>query len=99
MKRTMKYTYTWDDVKSAKNFKERGLAFEVGAMVFDGQHDLFLDTRRHYGEPRFVAQGLVDGRSLVVVYTEKDDTRRIISVRLASRRERRGVWGKLFVKV
>ena len=41
-----------------------------------------LDERENYGEDRFVAIGLLDGRVVVIVYTEPDaQTIRIISLR------------------
>jgi uncharacterized protein len=47
------------------------------------------DTRRDYGEMRVIAIGRVAGVTLTVVYTDRDDARRIISARRANRRERR----------
>lgn len=48
----------------------------------------YADDRRDYGEPRTVALGCVDGEWLVVVYTWRGETCRIISARKASRKER-----------
>ncbi|MCZ8057678.1 MULTISPECIES: BrnT family toxin [unclassified Microcystis] len=43
-----------------------------------------LDERENYGEARFVAIGLLDGRVVVIVYTEPDNqTIHIISLRKA----------------
>jgi len=46
------------------------------------------DRRRDYGEERVIAIGEVDGEVLVVVYTDRGNTRRIISARRANRKER-----------
>ncbi len=54
-----------------------------------------LDDREDYGEDRFNRTGMVEDRLLVVTYAmrtdehTRDDVVRIISARLAERRERR----------
>jgi len=48
----------------------------------------FPDDRRDYGEARVRAIGEVDGVVLHVVFTDRGDVRRIISARLADRKER-----------
>lgn len=49
-----------------------------------------LDEREDYGEDRWVGIGLLDGRVVVVVYTESDEkTIRIISLRKALSYERK----------
>jgi uncharacterized DUF497 family protein len=48
------------------------------------------DEREDYGEERYVGIGLLDGRVVVVVYTEPDEeTVRIISLRKALSHERK----------
>jgi uncharacterized DUF497 family protein len=50
----------------------------------------WVDERFDYGEERRNATGMVDGLRLTVTYTMRDEeTARIISVRPASRRERK----------
>ncbi|MCJ2083391.1 BrnT family toxin [Methylobacterium sp. J-090] len=46
------------------------------------------DTRRSYGERRFVTLGQYDGTVLCVIYTLRDDDIRIISAWKAGRHER-----------
>jgi uncharacterized DUF497 family protein len=46
------------------------------------------DDRRAYGETRVRAIGAIDADVLVVVYTDRNDIRRIISARKANRKER-----------
>ncbi len=49
-----------------------------------------LDERENYGEDRFVAIGLLDGRVVVIVYTEPDaEIIRIVSLRKALSYERK----------
>jgi len=47
------------------------------------------DGRRDYGEPRFVATGMIDGRMHVLVFTRRGDAVRAIGLRKANARERK----------
>jgi uncharacterized DUF497 family protein len=79
-----------DDTKAARNRAKHGVGFEAARAVFEDFHVVEqTDDRRDYGEPRYVAIGMVDGRLISVVYTMRSEHIRIISVRLAERRERR----------
>jgi uncharacterized DUF497 family protein len=46
------------------------------------------EHRRDYGETRVRAIGEADGLVLQVVFTDRGDVRRIISARIANRKER-----------
>jgi uncharacterized protein len=81
--------FEWDEVKSRRNLSERGFGFEYAARIFLGPTLERLDNRREYGEVRIQAIGRVIDDILFVVYTDRGDTRHIISARLASRKERR----------
>lgn len=80
--------FEWDSAKSAKNARERGLPFEIGAAVFDNPTLEVPDARYNYGETRIKALGIVRGLILVCVYNDRGDIRRIISLRVANRKER-----------
>jgi hypothetical protein len=82
--------FEWDEAKSRRNARERGLPFEFAIPLFDGPTLELPDERRDYGERPLLAIGVVDGRTLACIYTDRDDARRIISVRVASREERDG---------
>jgi uncharacterized protein len=85
----LEWSYEWDELKSARNSVERGLPFDVAIALFDGLVVETTDGRRDYGEVRLLATGKVAGEILVCVDTNRDPTtRRIISLRRASRRER-----------
>ena len=47
-----------------------------------------LDTRQDYGEDRWVALGMIHGVAVVLVFTERDDKLRPISLRKATAMER-----------
>ena len=57
-------------------------------MIFDGPTLEWDDVRQDYGERRIQTIGQVDEDVLFVVYTWRGAVRRIISARLANRRER-----------
>jgi uncharacterized protein len=80
--------FEWDEAKSQNNLERRGFDFEYAARIFKGDLLEYEDRRRHYGERRFVAIGEIEDEILFVVYTWRGASRRIISARLASRRER-----------
>ena len=50
------------------------------------------DNRKDYGEPRYIATGLWGDRILVVAFTVRNGTIRIISARRANSRERKIYW-------
>jgi uncharacterized protein len=80
--------FEWDDAKSAANFRDRGFDFAYAALVFAGPTLEMDDERFAYGERRIQAVGKVKKDFLFVVYTWRDNNRRIISARLANRRGR-----------
>jgi uncharacterized protein len=87
---------TWDEAKRAATLTHRGLDFAHAAKVFAGDHFTARDDRRDYSEPRYITAGWMDGRFVVLVWTSRDDSRRIISMRFghadeeAAYRERMG---------
>lgn len=79
----------WDETKRQATLRTRGLDFAdvdriewETALVFD-------DDRRDYGERRQVCLGQLRGQLVVVAFTFRGDALRVISMRKASRRERR----------
>jgi len=89
--------YEWDEAKNTENIrKHRGLLLPEGIEVFfDKARVIFEDRRFNYGEKRYIAIGNVDGKVLSVCFTYRRFLkRRLISVRLAGRKERRLYYGK-----
>lgn len=80
--------FEWDEQKSERTRRERGLSFRVAVGIFEGRTLEWPDERRNWGEARIVAVGKVGERFLTVVYTVRGENRRIISVRPARKRER-----------
>jgi hypothetical protein len=72
---------SWDDTKRRRTLDERGMDFADAELVFAGRNMTLLDERRDYGEPRFVTAGWLRGRFVIVVWTPRQEGRRIISMR------------------
>ena len=86
----MGLTFEWDKKKAASNFRKHVVSFEEAATVFGDRLSLTVPDPDHSrGEERFIVIGLsAFGRLLVVAHTERSDTIRIISARLATRGEK-----------
>jgi uncharacterized protein len=57
--------------------------------VFDGPLVTVEDAREDYGEERYIALGLLEGIVVSMVYTERGNTIRLISIRKALKHETR----------
>ena len=78
-----------DAVKELQNLRKHGVSFHEAQSAFaDPLSMTIADPDTSEGERRFVLQGMTSlGRLVVVPYTERGDRIRIISARLATRRE------------
>lgn len=77
----------YDPDKNDANIFNRGLSFELVHQLDWDSVLIVEDDRYDYGEQRFQALGLIDGRLHMVVFTTRDDILRIISLRKANARE------------
>lgn len=91
------HTFEWDEHKASLNQAKHGIPFDVAVYVFLDEERLDIeDTRYSYGEERRNVIGLiegtligiVDGITITVTYTMREETARIISARPASKKER-----------
>ena len=81
--------FEWDDRKNAANIVKHEIDFEEAKLIFEGPVVTWSDMRTDYGEIREVSIGLI--RSVVavaVIHTDRNGVTRIISARLANRREK-----------
>lgn len=77
----------FDGAKNARNIRERGIPF-TWVSDFEFETALIrLDVRADYGEPRFVALGIIRDRLFNLVFTPRGDVVRVISLRKANHRE------------
>jgi len=83
--------FQWDKAKAAKNFIKHGVQFEEAQTVFDDPRYVdFYDPDHSDDEKRFLRFGRSRaGRLLVVSYTERSNSVRLIGAREATPRERK----------
>ena len=83
--------FEWDAGKSAANREKHEVSFEEATTAFgDPLSSTILDPDSSDDETRFILMGqAVSGRLLVVVHTDRGESVRLISARLATRGERR----------
>jgi len=80
----------FDPEKNARNIRDRGMSFDQ-AQEFEWDSALvWPDTRRDYGEDRFIALGLIGKRLHSLVFTIRGNAVRVFSLRKANRREELG---------
>ena len=85
----------WDEVKRRANYAKHGLDFRDAEKVFQGITLTAEDDRQDYAEKRFISLGLLEDMVVVVVYTERSEKTRIISMRKANQKERKGYEEKI----
>ncbi len=83
--------FEWDSAKATSNLKKHAVSFEEAATVFrDSLSATTHDPDHSKGENRFITFGVSSkGRLLTVSHTERGNTIRIISGRLATKDERK----------
>lgn len=81
--------FEWDEIKNEKNKRNHGISFETAAFVFNDVNRIEIYDALHskINEDRYITIGKVR-KNLYVVYTEREDKIRIISARLAEKREK-----------
>jgi uncharacterized protein len=80
---------TWDESKRRANLVKHGIDFLDAEEILDGPTVTTEDRRFDYGENRWVTLGLLGGVVVSMVYTERGDELRIISIRKAQKHEER----------
>jgi uncharacterized DUF497 family protein len=87
---------SFDPAKRLLTLEQRGLDFHDAEIVFAGPTIELPDRRRDYGEVRIICIGRLRGRVVIVVYTERNGIRHIISMRKANDREQRRFFPNLY---
>lgn len=82
--------FEWDRHKAAANLRKHGLTFEEATSVFGDPLSLTIADPKHPAEERWVTVGQSHHqRTIVVVHADLPDGVRVISARLATKRERK----------
>ena len=80
--------FEWDENKNSINKEKHKISFETAVHVFDDPYYIeMFDFEHSVDEDRYIAIGKV-GDVLFVVFTERKDSIRMISARLATNAER-----------
>ena len=79
--------FEWDENKRALNIQKHGIDFFELQNAFNMPMLIKVDTRKDYGETRFIALGELSSSIVVLTYTERNDTIRLISARRATKNE------------
>lgn len=82
-------TAFFDPEKDAINRAKHGLSLARAAEIDLGTALVRPDDRRDYGEPRWRAYGMIDGRLHMLAFTVRDGVLRAISLRRANAKETR----------
>ena len=83
--------FDWDGQKARSNLAKHGVSFDEAKTVFEDPFAISIPDPDHSDEEmRFIDLGYSQNhRLLIVVYTERNDTIRIISSREADKNERK----------
>jgi len=83
--------FEWDEDKAGENYRKHRVSFEEGVTVFGDPFSITIKDPHHSAhEQRYIDIGISEqGRVLVVSYTERGGSIRIISCRRSTRSERR----------
>ena len=79
---------TFDEAKNVLNQSKHGLSLSEATKLEWDDALIWQDTRRDYGEARMIALCAIGERLYCVVYVDREDARRIISLRKANNKEK-----------
>ena len=85
------YLFEWDGKKAEINARKHGVTFDEATTVFRDPLSLLMPDPDHSAsEERYIVLGMSSRhRFLVVTFAERPPNTRLISARLATRRERK----------
>jgi len=87
--------FEWEPSKAKSNLRKHAIPFDYATRVFLDENRLEqVDSRTDYRETRWITTGLIDNQEIVVVYTVRKETIRIISARKANCHERNDYWNR-----
>jgi len=78
---------TFDRTKDATNQALHGVPLALASELVWDEMIAMLDTRKDYGEARMIGYAPLGNRLFCVVFVDRGDARRIISLRKANSRE------------
>lgn len=88
--------FEWDEDKRRGNIARHGVDFVLAAKIFLNPTLEAPDDRENYDEERMIAIGQWEGHCIVVVYTWRGKTRRIISAWKAGKNDREAYYKEIY---
>lgn len=79
----------FDEAKDVLNKNKHGLSLSEATKLEWDDALIWQDTRRDYSEARMIALGAIGERLYCVVYVDREDVRRVISLRKANNKEKK----------
>jgi uncharacterized DUF497 family protein len=79
----------YDPAKNSANMAKHGVGFEIAERFDWHTARVVRDNRVDYGETRYIAQGFIDSRLYILIFTLRAGRARIISLRKSNLRERK----------
>ena len=84
----MDIVFEWDEEKNAINKRKHKVSFERAKKVFfDPKRFEAFDKKHSFFEERLITVGFSGVKLLTVIFTERDSSVRIITVRKANKKE------------
>jgi uncharacterized DUF497 family protein len=80
--------FEWSEEKRLRTLEERGLEFRDAFHLFDGR-PIYTYASPRGEEARFVSIGVLEGEFVAVVWMDRMEQRRVISMRRARHGEER----------
>ena len=84
--------FEWDEEKERINIEKHGIDFRTAVQVFHDENRIeYFDKIHSIGEDRYITIGMIGERMIIItlVYTQRVDVIRVISARVATKKERR----------
>ncbi len=81
--------FEWDENKNRSNISVHGIDFRDAYLVFEKPILIKTDTRKNYGEERLIGLGELFNAVIVIIFTKRVDSIRVISIRRANKNERK----------
>lgn len=80
--------FEWDQEKRRSNLRKHGLDFTDAPLAFTEDAIIIADENKD-DEDRYILIGTVYRRIVTIVFTDRDEVTRIISMRDANKREQK----------
>ncbi len=81
--------FIWDPRKNRANVRKHGIDFEDAIAIFDGPYMEIPDDRYDYGEDRMIVYGQLGPHIIALVFVTREERRRLLSARKATKAEAR----------